>query len=313
MNMPIPGRLSEHDFYETIAEVFSTRGFEGASFVEISNALNISRPTLYTFSKSKDELFKIVSKRVADYCYECMPKYYRDDDPPATRLRAIFLLHLHVASTHRASLHMAIRSFIEGSAAIQPVLLDWWGKLNDITMTTIRDCQQEGVIPATIHPKIFRNIVRSILWDVIGWYDVNGKLSAEELVDQMMSVLLKPAIRASNLTTGRESQLLTVVEQGEGLIVVSLPFQKMTQKTRSDTDCRSDISTLVLRACAIADPHGFEKEVSLKFYGQKTDGEIRCELKRVHEKGKDSIWAVAVTVGKTGEMLCFGHVSRSRK
>lgn len=55
--------LVESQMYETAARLFSQRGFAGTSLQDIADAMGITRPALYYYVKSKDEL---LAKLVAE-------------------------------------------------------------------------------------------------------------------------------------------------------------------------------------------------------------------------------------------------------
>ena len=48
--------LVENEIYEQAIRLFAERGFAGTSLQDIADALGITRPALYYYVKSKDEL-----------------------------------------------------------------------------------------------------------------------------------------------------------------------------------------------------------------------------------------------------------------
>jgi len=57
--------LVEHEIYERAIRLFADRGFAGTSLQDIADALGITRPALYYYVKSKDELLARLAADVA--------------------------------------------------------------------------------------------------------------------------------------------------------------------------------------------------------------------------------------------------------
>ena len=57
--------LVEHEIYERAIRLFADRGFAGTSLQDIADALGITRPALYYYVKSKDELLAKLAADVA--------------------------------------------------------------------------------------------------------------------------------------------------------------------------------------------------------------------------------------------------------
>jgi AcrR family transcriptional regulator len=57
--------LVENEIYENAIRLFAERGFAGTSLQDIADALGITRPALYYYVKSKDELLAKLAADVA--------------------------------------------------------------------------------------------------------------------------------------------------------------------------------------------------------------------------------------------------------
>src|ERR1700748_1482449 len=60
--------LVENEIYEHATRLFAERGFAGTSLQDIADALGITRPALYYYVKSKDELLAKLAADVAGVC-----------------------------------------------------------------------------------------------------------------------------------------------------------------------------------------------------------------------------------------------------
>jgi AcrR family transcriptional regulator len=56
--------LMEGELYEKAAQLFAEKGFAGTTLQDIANAMGVSRPSLYHYIKSKDELLERLAQDV---------------------------------------------------------------------------------------------------------------------------------------------------------------------------------------------------------------------------------------------------------
>jgi AcrR family transcriptional regulator len=80
-------RLKRQVVLETAAKTFSRRGYERTTLADVAGELNVAKPTLYYYFKSKDEiLFEIQNIAVMSFL-ELMRETSRDDRSNLDRLR----------------------------------------------------------------------------------------------------------------------------------------------------------------------------------------------------------------------------------
>jgi AcrR family transcriptional regulator len=82
--------LVENEIYEHAARLFAQRGFAGTSLQDIATSLGITRPALYYYFKSKDEILaKLVKEITETAAVELTAIADARDVPPSERLRRL--------------------------------------------------------------------------------------------------------------------------------------------------------------------------------------------------------------------------------
>lgn len=99
------GRLStrralvENEIFEQASRLFAERGFSGTNLGDVAEAMGITRPALYYYVKSKDELLaRLVEQITEGPAAEIEALAADSDTDPASRLRRI----AHLITLQRA-------------------------------------------------------------------------------------------------------------------------------------------------------------------------------------------------------------------
>ena len=103
--------LIEQEIYDQATRLFAQRGFAGTSFQDIADAVGLTRPALYHYVHSKDELLaKLVEEVTEHAAAELSAIAARDDLAPAEKLREIVLLAARRQGEHAERFRLLLRS-----------------------------------------------------------------------------------------------------------------------------------------------------------------------------------------------------------
>ena len=105
-------KLSRELLLSKTAHLFAMRGYEESTITTITAELGVTRPTLYTYMHSKQELIEAIYDQLFDFYRQALPEYVHPEDPPLLRIRGIIELQLEATSRLRDHL------IIAGAAAI---------------------------------------------------------------------------------------------------------------------------------------------------------------------------------------------------
>lgn len=85
-NRRLPRAVREQQMVEAAVAVFSARGYHAASMDEIAERASISKPMLYTYLGTKEELFAVCVRREGQRLREAVAGAIGVDQPPEDQL-----------------------------------------------------------------------------------------------------------------------------------------------------------------------------------------------------------------------------------
>jgi AcrR family transcriptional regulator len=103
--------LIEQEIYDQATRLFAQRGFAGTSFQDIADAVGLTRPALYHYVRSKDELLaKLVKEITEQPAAELSAIAGRGDLVPTEKLRELVLLAVRHQGEHAERFRLLVRS-----------------------------------------------------------------------------------------------------------------------------------------------------------------------------------------------------------
>ncbi|GAA0936254.1 TetR/AcrR family transcriptional regulator [Pseudonocardia zijingensis] len=193
--------LVENELYEQATRLFAERGFAGTSLQDIADALGITRPALYYYVKSKDELLaRLVTEVTNGPLDELTALVARGLDPVAT-LRGI----VEVLVGRRAGQPERFRLLIRSEAELPEELAEAYDQGRRAVLKTIA-----GVIDDGAHAGVFRPVdARVAALGVLGmcnwvawWFHPGGRYSAEGVIEQLADMAVAALVRPDHHVPG---------------------------------------------------------------------------------------------------------------
>jgi AcrR family transcriptional regulator len=194
--MGAPKRLSQLQLLKVSAELFGERGFHNTSVTDLTDALKISRPTLYSYTKSKQDLLAAVYGQLLEFYSERLSAFVKASDPPYRRIEGFFRLQQLAIREHRAAVVLAFRNLNSTSAVHREILRAWSKRLDQFLLTTIEEGQRLGEFDRSISPTVFKHALLAILNNMPLWPSSVEKLPAEEILRQVMRLAVGPRAAA---------------------------------------------------------------------------------------------------------------------
>ena len=173
------------EIYDQATRLFAERGFAGTSFQDIADAVGLTRPALYYYVKSKDELLaKLVAEITEGSAAGITAIARRADLDPATKLHAIMTTSVQRQAQYAARFRLLIRSEAE--------LPDDLAKAHEAGRRAVLKAVAR-VIDQGIEEGVFRAVDARIAalgllgmnnW-VAWWFQPDGKDDAETVAGQL--------------------------------------------------------------------------------------------------------------------------------
>ncbi|TQS45224.1 TetR/AcrR family transcriptional regulator [Cryptosporangium phraense] len=103
--------LVEQEIYVQATKLFAERGFAGTNFQDIADAVGLTRPALYHYVSSKDELLaKLVAEITQDAANDIAAEAARADVDAAQKLRSIVAGTARRQGEHADRFRLLVRS-----------------------------------------------------------------------------------------------------------------------------------------------------------------------------------------------------------
>jgi AcrR family transcriptional regulator len=97
----VPRAVREHQLVELAEELFSERGYAGASMEELARRAGVTKPVVYELFGSKDGIFRACVDRAVEQLAASVAGAVRAESDPEARIRAGGLAFLHFAAENR--------------------------------------------------------------------------------------------------------------------------------------------------------------------------------------------------------------------
>ena len=200
---PKPGRattarreLVENEMYEHATQLFAERGFAGTSLQDIADALGITRPALYYYVKSKDELLaKLVTEVTDGPLNELNELVARPELDAVDKLRGI----VRIIVVRRASQPARFRLLIRSEAELPAELTAAYDESRRAVLRTVAGVVEEGVRAGRFRPVDSRVAALGVLgmcnW-VAWWFNPEGRDGIDAVAEQLTDMALGALQRA---------------------------------------------------------------------------------------------------------------------
>lgn len=197
---------------EQAARLFTDKGFEGTSLMDIAQATELTRPALYHYFKSKDEILVTLVEQASRGAAEKLERIASGQLPPTDKLRAA----TRELVLDRASAPQQFRMLDRSEAALPKQIADRHIRAKRAALTGMTTIIAEGMTSAAFRQTDERLAALSVIgmcnW-VAWWYrpgrDAEPEVVAEMIAESAVVMLVRPIHRLPSApgVTGAIDQL----------------------------------------------------------------------------------------------------------
>ncbi|MDT5122100.1 MAG: TetR/AcrR family transcriptional regulator, cholesterol catabolism regulator [Acidobacteriota bacterium] len=201
----------------TSARIFAEKGYHSTSMRDISRATKVSLAGLYYYCKSKEELLFLIQDNCFGRVHERLQERLRETSDAVEKLRLVIENHLSFFAANMAemkvlsheadSLAGEMRAHVSGKK-------QQYTKLVRAILSEVRRARN-GVAPKVDLTVATYALFGMMNW-IYNWYDPRGKLSVNELVDNITRLFLSGFLAG---TPGEELQSRAKTTTAERLSV----------------------------------------------------------------------------------------------
>lgn len=179
---------------QTAADLFRERGYRATTLDDLAARLGMSKASLYTYVRSKEELLAAISRETIGEFRREMDRVLRSDLGPDEKLRRIVRRHVEFVIGRRSFLTV----FFSEEANLPPRLARALAAQKDRYDKALERLVAEGV-----RAGVFRDLEpRLVVFGLLGmlnwlykWYRPTGSWGAEEIAGTFVDLLERGLVR----------------------------------------------------------------------------------------------------------------------
>ncbi|WP_300007522.1 TetR/AcrR family transcriptional regulator [Pseudonocardia sp.] len=189
--------LVENEMYDHAVRLFAERGFAGTSLQDIADAMGVTRPALYYYVRSKDELLaKLAADVAGGSAAEMAELAARTDLDAVGKLRGIARLTVSRLAHQPDRFRLLIRS----EAELPPELAESYDANRRAVLRTVVEVVEEGVVAGQLRPVDARVAALAVIgmcnW--VAWWFRPGRDDVDAVADQIADMALAALQRAEH-------------------------------------------------------------------------------------------------------------------
>jgi AcrR family transcriptional regulator len=185
------------------ADLFRARGYRATTLDEIARKVGVSKPTLYGYFRSKEELLAAIFHRTISMFERDLEQIRNSGDDPAAQLRQLIRCHVGAVIAERSFLAV----FFGEEANLPPTLGRAIRRRKARYDRMVRGIVEAGRRQGSIRTDEPRLLVFALLgmanW-VYQWYDPKGAWDADTIAAKFIA-LLEPGYLATGHGAKREA------------------------------------------------------------------------------------------------------------
>ncbi len=184
------GQLRDEQLVQIAADLFARKGYDGTSLRDIAEAAGITKAALYYWFPEKEQLFeRVVASRLAALVDRVSQAAAQGADP-VDRIRRIMRACAEQMDRDRTAWVASSSTFWSNFNQAQR---DAVVPLRDRFERVLRDCVQDAIEAGQLRPvdpAIATRLMLSGLNMLPRWHKPGGRLSAAEVVEQYLDIVL---------------------------------------------------------------------------------------------------------------------------
>ena len=188
--------LSRHDqklelILRTSARIFAEKSYHSTSMRDISRATGVSLAGLYHYCKSKEELLFLIQDHCFGRVLERLEQGVKGTDDPFEKLRLFIDNHLSFFAANMAEMKVLSHEAESLAGDLHEHVSSKKEKYARLARKILREIQESQPAKARIDLTVATYALFGMMNWIYNWYDPSGKLSVNQLVDNITNLFLR--------------------------------------------------------------------------------------------------------------------------
>lgn len=168
--------------FAAAARVFATKGYGRASLQEVAEALGVTKPALYYYYRSKDELLFEITSFVMDRVAADLTEIAGSDRSPLEKLRALIGCYVRFFAAHPHELTIMSTEVESLGPERRELIVERQREYLGVLRGIVRDLLAEHPGSTLDETSVAFALLGGMNW-IFKWYDPAGRVSPERLAD----------------------------------------------------------------------------------------------------------------------------------
>ena len=186
-----PPATRRDELLELAAAMFAERGLRATTVRDIADAAGILSGSLYHHFSSKEEMVDEVLRSFLDWLFERYQHIIDTEPNPLARLKGLFMASFDAIEHHHAE--VVIYQDEAKRLSSQP-RFDYVDELNvrqrKMWVDIINEGIAQGYFQSDIDVDLVYRFIRDTTWVSVRWYQPGGPLTAEQVGQQYLAIVL---------------------------------------------------------------------------------------------------------------------------
>lgn len=181
--------MTRNEILNASAQIFSQKGYHGASMQDIAAAVNLQKASLYHHVSSKQEILFELLNRGLHLLTERVEQAIDVPQPPDHRLRLAIQAYTNALTEHQDVTSVLLLEY----RSLEPKYLTRHIKERDRFELLWRDLIESGIrkqIFACDDPSMAARALLGVMNWTVTWFRSDGPMSAGEIADQITDLYL---------------------------------------------------------------------------------------------------------------------------
>jgi AcrR family transcriptional regulator len=188
--MPSPGTRREQ-LLAIAAELFAQRGFKNTTVRDIADAAGILSGSLYHHFDSKESMVDEILSSFQAELFKTYDGIVGSDLDARAKVEAVVRASFEAIDQH----HAEVAIFQNDSTYLMEFerfgyLREHNVRFRELWLDLLREGVASGALRTDVDAELVFRFIRDTVWVAVRWYRPGGELSADQVADQYLSILL---------------------------------------------------------------------------------------------------------------------------
>ena len=173
------------------AQLFADRGFKNTTVRDIADAAGILSGSLYHHFDSKESMIDEILSSFQEELFRQYDEVMAADVDTRTKVERIVRLSFAAIDQHHSevAIFQNEATYLLGFERFG-YLADRNRQFRQVWMTLLESGGAEGALRPDLDAELVFRFIRDTVWVAVRWYRPGGAMSADEVADQYLSILL---------------------------------------------------------------------------------------------------------------------------